>query len=274
MSSRSYAGRHRVPGRHRAPRKQRLPRALTPTFALPTAAAATLVFTTTGATMAGSAPVELQPAQIDLALAQSQVTDTRSDTESLAERRTEATDQTSLLQGRQQEAERVAREQARAALAQKQQEEAERKAEEERQRQEEERRKQEQRWVFPIAQGTFTSGYGSRWGRLHAGIDLAAPIGTPLYSVSSGTVVRISRAGGCGRQVYIEHWNGTVTRYCHMDYFSVSVGERVGAGQKIGGSGNTGRSTGPHLHFEVFPNGLDTTPVNPSPWLQSKGLGI
>lgn len=267
MISRSYAGRHRVPGRHRAPRKSRVPRALTPTFALPTAAAATLVFTTTGATMAGSAPVELQPAQIDLALAQSQVTDSRTDTESLAERRSEATDQAALLQGREQEADRVAREKARIALAKKKKEEAEKKAAEE-------RRKAAQRWVFPIAHGKFTSGYGSRWGRLHAGIDLAAPIGTPIYSVSSGVVVRISRAGGCGRQVYVEHWNGTVTRYCHMDYFSVNEGERVSPGQQLGGSGNTGRSTGPHLHFEVYPDGLDTSPINPYGWMQSKGLGI
>ncbi|NLJ53990.1 MAG: M23 family metallopeptidase, partial [Intrasporangiaceae bacterium] len=199
MSSRSYAGRHRVPGRHRAPRKLRLPRALTPTFALPTAAAATLVFTTTGATVAGSAPVELQTTTIDLALAQSQVSESRSDTDALAERRTATTDQLALLQGRQQEDDRVARAQVREEIAEKKRELEEQKRAEAERKAEEERRQSAQRWVFPIAGGTFTSGYGSRWGRLHAGIDIAAPIGTPIYSVSSGTVVRISSAGGCGR---------------------------------------------------------------------------
>ncbi|MDO5504439.1 MAG: M23 family metallopeptidase [Actinomycetia bacterium] len=273
MSSRSYAGRHRVPGRHRAPRKLRLPRALSPAFALPTAAAATLVFTTTGATMAGSAPVELQTASIDLNVAQSQVSDTRSDTDALAERRSATTDQLALLQGRQQEDDRAARAQVREAIAEKREAVAEEKRLEEERRAEEERRKAAQTWVYPIAHGTFTSAYGPRWGRLHAGIDIAAPIGTPIYSVSSGTVVRISSAGGCGRQVYVEHWEGTVTRYCHMDYFSVSVGDRVSPGQKLGGSGNTGRSTGPHLHFEVMPGGLDTPQINPSGWMRDRGIG-
>ena len=216
--------------------------------------------------MAGSAPVELQTAQIDLALAQSQVTETLSDTAALAERRTETTDQASLLQGRQQEKDRIARDKEREALAKKAQEEAAIKAEEE-------RRQAAQRWVFPIANGTFTSGFGTRWGRLHAGIDFAAPIGTPIYSVSSGTVVKTSSSGGCGRQVYVEHWNGTVTRYCHMDYFSVNVGQSVSPGQQLGGSGNSGRSTGPHLHFEVYPGGMGSSPTNPSGWMQSKGIG-
>lgn len=256
-----------MPGRHRAPRKQRLPRALTPTFALPTAAAATLVLTTTGASMAGSAPVELQTQQIDLALAQSQVSESIDDTEALAARRTEVTDQSALLQGRQQEADRIAREQERIALAKKQEEEARKKAEEE-------ARKAAQNWVLPMNNYNFTSAFGQRWGRLHAGIDLAAPIGTPIVSVSSGTVVRTSSAGGCGRQIWIQHWENTITRYCHMDYFSVSTGDRVGPGQKIGGTGNTGRSYGPHLHFEVHPNGIDGGPTNPAKWLQSKGLGV
>lgn len=256
-----------MPGRHRAPRKQRLPRALTPTFVLPTAAAATLVLTTTGASMAGSAPVELQTQQIDLALAQSQVSESIDDTEALAMRRTEATDQSVLLQGRQQEAERVAREQERIALAKKKEEEARKKAEEE-------ARKAAQNWVLPMNNYNFTSAFGQRWGRLHAGIDLAAPIGTPIVSVSSGTVLKTSSAGGCGKQVWITHWEGTVTRYCHLDYFSVGQGERVGPGQKIGGTGNTGRSYGPHLHFEVHPNGVDGGPTNPAGWLQAKGLGV
>jgi len=217
--------------------------------------------------MAGSAPLELQTQQIDLALAQSQVSESIDDTEALAIRRTEATDQSVLLQGRQQEADRVAREQERIALAKKQEEEAKKKAAEE-------ARKNAQKWVLPMNNYNFTSAFGHRWGRLHAGIDLAAPIGTPILSVSSGTVVRLSSAGGCGQQVWVQHWEGTVTRYCHLDSFSVSTGDRVAPGQKIGGAGNTGRSYGPHLHFEVHPNGIDGGPTNPAQWLQAKGLGV
>jgi len=225
------------------------------------------VLTTTGASLADSAPTELQTQTIDLALAQSQASESIDDTEALAARRTEVTDQSALLQGRQQEAERVAREQERVALAKKKEEEARKKAEEE-------ARKAAQKWVLPMNNYNFTSAFGQRWGRLHAGIDLAAPIGTPIVSISSGKVVKISSAGGCGRQVWIEHWEGTITRYCHMDYFSVNVGERVGPGQKIGGTGNTGRSYGPHLHFEVHPNGMNGGPTNPIKWLQAKGLGV
>lgn len=244
-----------------------LPRALTPQFALPSAAAATLVLTTASANMAGSAPLELQTTPLDIALAQSQVSESRGDIEALAERRIETTDTTALLQGRQQERDRVAREKQRAALAKKKEEEAEKKRQEE-------ARKASQRWVFPIGKYKYTSGFGSRWGRLHAGIDLAAPVGTPIYSVSSGVVRRAAHTGACGNNVWVEHWDGTVTRYCHLDYISVSVGQRVGAGEKVGGNGNTGRSYGPHLHFEVRPGGMEGQPVDPIGWLRSKGLGI
>jgi murein DD-endopeptidase MepM/ murein hydrolase activator NlpD len=256
-----------VPGRHRAPRKHSLPRALTPQFVLPTAAAATLVLTTTGASMAGSAPVQLQTSQIDLALAQSQVSESRDDTVALAERRNATTDQTALLQGRQQEAERIARDQEREALARKQAEEAKKQAEAE-------ARKAAERWVLPMSSYRYTSGFGSRWGRLHAGIDLAAPVGTPIYSVSSGKVMKAGYTGACGNNVWVEHWDGTVTRYCHLDYISVGVGQRVAPGEKLGGNGNTGRSYGPHLHFEVRPGGMNGDPVDPMPWLRSKGLGL
>lgn len=281
MSSSSYSARHRAPGRHRAPRTHGLPRALTPQFLLPTAAAATLVLTTTGATMAGSAPLELQTASIDVALAQSQVSENRSDVDALAERRTQTTGQTAALQGREQLAERVARETERQALAAKQAEEAKKKAAEAKkkaaeaqQKAEEEARQATQGWVLPMSGYNFTSGFGSRWGRLHAGVDLAAPVGTPIYSVSSGVVLRASNTGSCGNNVWVEHWDGAVTRYCHMDYMSVTPGQRVGPGDKLGGNGNTGRSYGPHLHFEVRPGGENADPVDPIGWLSSKGLGL
>ncbi|MCA1781463.1 MAG: M23 family metallopeptidase [Intrasporangiaceae bacterium] len=271
MSSGSYTARHRAPGRHREERSRSLPRALTPQFILPTAAAATLVLTTTGATMAGSAPLELQTSSIDVALAQSQVSESRSDTVALAERRTATTGQTALLQGRQQEADRIARDKEREALAKKQAEEAKAKADA---KAEEEARRAAQRWVMPMDNYRYTSGFGSRWGRLHAGIDLAAPMGTPIKSVSSGTVIKAAHTGACGNNVWVKHYEGTVTRYCHLDYISVGVGQRVAPGEKLGGNGNTGRSYGPHLHFEVRPGGENADPVDPIGWLRAKGLGL
>ena len=255
-----------------------------------------LVFSTAGASVAGSAPLALQTSSADLALAQSQVSESVADTSALAERRTAVTDQTALLQGRQQEAERVAREKARLELekkkaeeaakakaeaeAKKKAEEAQKKAEAERaaadarERAEEEARRSAQRYVAPINRYKYTSGFGSRWGRLHAGADLAAPIGTPVFSVSSGTVIKAAHTGSCGNNVWIEHWDGAVSRYCHLDYMAVGVGQRVSAGEQIGGSGNTGRSYGPHLHFEMRPSGENSDPVDPVGWLRSRGVGL
>ena len=139
---------------------------------------------------------------------------------------------------------------------------------------EEEARKAAQRWVFPIDSYRYTSGFGSRWGRLHAGIDLAAPMGTTIRAASSGTVLKASNTGSCGNNVWVKHWDGTVTRYCHMDYMSVGVGQRVAAGEKLGGNGNTGRSYGAHLHFEVRPGGENGNPVDSIGWLRSKGLSL
>ena len=233
---------------------------------------------TTGASVAGSAPVKLQTTPVDLALAKSQVSESRDDTAALAERRSATTDQEALLQGRQQEAERVAREAERLALEKKKAEEAakaaEAAAEEAKRKAEEEARQAAQRWVAPIGKYKYTSGFGGRWGRLHAGADLAAPIGTPLYAVSSGTVIKAADTGSCGNNVWIEQWDGSVSRYCHMDYMSVSVGQRVAPGEKIGGTGNTGRSYGPHVHFEIRTRGENSEPVDPVAWLGSKGIGL
>lgn len=85
-------------------------------------------------------------------------------------------------------------------------------------------------------------------------------------------MIKTTGAGGCGRQIFIKHWNGEVTRYCHLNSIEVSEGQQVGAGERIAGMGNTGRSTGPHLHFEVMPNGIDGGTIDPSGWLRSKGL--
>lgn len=116
--------------------------------------------------------------------------------------------------------------------------------------------------VWP-ANGAFTSGYGQRWGRLHAGIDIAAPVGTPIYAARSGTVISASmNSGGYGNLVLIDHGGGIVTAYAHQSRLATSTGASVSAGQVIGYVGNTGNSTGPHLHFEVRVNGSAVNPMN------------
>ncbi len=114
--------------------------------------------------------------------------------------------------------------------------------------------------------GTFTSGFGYRrdpfTGRIkmHEGLDIAGPIGTPVYATADGIVVKAEWHHGYGKLVEIDHGYGFHTRYGHLHQIYVHVGQRVKRGQKIGSLGNTGRSTGPHLHYEVRING---TPQNP-----------
>lgn len=119
--------------------------------------------------------------------------------------------------------------------------------------------------------GRLTSAYGRRWGRLHAGIDLAAGMGSPVRAAARGVVLAAGRESGYGQVVRVVHPDGTVTVYAHMSAALVSVGERVQAGDLVGREGNTGRSTGPHLHFEVRVNG---TPVNPLTWLRKRGVDV
>ena len=119
--------------------------------------------------------------------------------------------------------------------------------------------------------GRRTSGYGRRWGRLHAGIDLAAGTGSPIRAVAAGVVKSAGRESGYGKCVRILHADGTETVYAHMSRIMATDGESVSAGEIIGREGNTGRSTGPHLHFEVRING---TPVNPTAWLRKRGVAV
>ncbi|WP_426268067.1 M23 family metallopeptidase [Sphingomonas sp. LHG3443-2] len=95
---------------------------------------------------------------------------------------------------------------------------------------------------------------------MHGGLDLPAAWGTTVRAASSGIVRRAGWAGGYGNLIEIAHLDGTSTRYGHLSSILVQTGERVSAGQRIGGVGSTGRSTGPHLHFEIRRNGA---PVNP-----------
>jgi murein DD-endopeptidase MepM/ murein hydrolase activator NlpD len=104
--------------------------------------------------------------------------------------------------------------------------------------------------VWPV-EGRLTSTYGPRYGRMHRGIDVAAPIGTPVRAVHDGKVAFAGWKGGYGNTVDIAHDGGQTTRSAHQSDVLVAKGERVERGQVIGHVGTTGSSTGPHLHFEV-----------------------
>jgi murein DD-endopeptidase MepM/ murein hydrolase activator NlpD len=112
------------------------------------------------------------------------------------------------------------------------------------------------------AAGTLTSRFGRRWGRMHKGIDIAGPTGTPINAAADGTVIAAGwSSGGYGNLVEIRHSDGTTTRYGHNSRLSVSVGQIVRQGQQVAEMGSTGHSTGSHLHFEIRPSGGDA--VNP-----------
>ncbi len=120
--------------------------------------------------------------------------------------------------------------------------------------------------IRPIDRGYLSSRYGRRpdpfTGRpaMHPGLDFSAPIGTPIYATASGKVLRVGRRGRMGKMVEIDHGNGITTRYAHMNGFSVDKGQQVQRGQIIGYVGNTGRSTGPHVHYEVIKGGKSQNP--------------
>ncbi|ABO51797.1 peptidase M23B [Desulforamulus reducens MI-1] len=109
--------------------------------------------------------------------------------------------------------------------------------------------------------GAIISPFGKRGGRMHTGVDLAKAYGSPVGAYNSGRVIRAGWYGAYGKCVDINHGNGIVTRYAHLSTINVSVGQNVERGQSIGNVGSTGRSTGPHLHFEVIVNGVPKNPV-------------
>lgn len=113
--------------------------------------------------------------------------------------------------------------------------------------------------IWPV-NGVLTSRFGPRWGRMHNGIDIAAPTGTAIKAAAAGYVFYAGWMGGYGNVVLIDHGGGLTTLYAHQSQIQTSVGQSVGQGTVIGRVGSTGQSTGPHLHFEVRTNG---TPVDP-----------
>jgi murein DD-endopeptidase MepM/ murein hydrolase activator NlpD len=130
------------------------------------------------------------------------------------------------------------------------------------------------RAVLPVQGARISSGFGYRWGTLHAGIDFAAPIGTPEYAAMDGVVLRAGAASGFGLAVYVQHDDGDVTVYGHMEQILVTEGQRVHAGDTIALLGNRGQSTGPHLHFEVHVGGIEGARVDPVPWLRERGVTL
>lgn len=119
-------------------------------------------------------------------------------------------------------------------------------------------------YIKPITGGTLTSTFKWRWGRMHKGVDWAVPTGTAVRASCGGTVVSAGWASGYGYCVTLRHPDGRMTRYGHLSKILVSAGQKVDQNQKIALSGNTGRSTGPHLHFEIL---IDGSQVNPLQYL-------
>jgi murein DD-endopeptidase MepM/ murein hydrolase activator NlpD len=125
------------------------------------------------------------------------------------------------------------------------------------------------RWVRPNW-GPLTSGFGYRWGRLHAGIDIAGPYGSTIVAATDGCITYAGPEGGYGEVMRISDWDGTQTVYGHMSAFLRHSG-CVKAGTPIAAVGSAGDATGPHLHFEVR---IDGTPVNPIPFLAKRGVFV
>jgi murein DD-endopeptidase MepM/ murein hydrolase activator NlpD len=126
-------------------------------------------------------------------------------------------------------------------------------------------------WLLPVQGYRFSSSYGWRWGRMHNGIDLAAPQGTPIVAVHAGTVTMARYHGGYGYAVIIDHGNGVETLYGHASQILVTEGQEVSAGERIALVGNTGYSFGSHLHMEIH---VDGVPQDPVPWLQERGVDV
>ncbi|MFG2621498.1 M23 family metallopeptidase [Streptomyces sp. NPDC048507] len=142
----------------------------------------------------------------------------------------------------------------------------------------EEERKRLNTFVAPIEGSYVSTQYGAGGGMWssgsHTGIDFHADEGTSVHAVGAGVIVEAGWGGAYGNNVVIKHNDGTYTQYGHMNSLSVSVGEKVTAGQQIGLSGSTGNSSGPHLHFEARTGAQYGSDINPLAYLRSHGVGV
>ena len=306
MSDAAYRGRHRPPaGRHRAARSARthestgssLPRFAGSGYLLPTAAAATLVLTATGAHIGGTADAPSASAAPATSLTASGLvtedaierdviersgrdsarasgltgTDSFDTADSGRSDQQDAADAADRTQAQADAAAAKAAADAAAAQAQVQaQVQAQADAAAQQKAQADAAAAAAHNWV-PFIDGGYqlTSGFGMRWGSMHPGQDFAVPVGTPVKAMSSGTVIFAGWQGGYGNKVEIQYWDGTVSWFCHNSKLVVTQGEKVTPGELVSMSGNTGHSTGPHIHVEIHPQ--DGSPVSPLPWLKKMG---
>ncbi len=135
------------------------------------------------------------------------------------------------------------------------------------------RAQREPDFVLPT-DGVVTTCFCMRWGQMHWGLDLAAPLGTPILAAADGVVLRAGPATGYGNAVYIQDADGAVQIYGHMRYLYVSAGDVVSAGDLIAKVGSEGQSTGPHLHFEIHVGSMTGRPTDPREWLADRGVQI
>jgi murein DD-endopeptidase MepM/ murein hydrolase activator NlpD len=135
------------------------------------------------------------------------------------------------------------------------------------------RAEREPDFVLPT-DGVMTTCFCQRWGQMHWGIDLAAPLGTPIVAAADGVVLRAGPASGYGNAIYIQDADGNVEIYGHMRYMDVEAGDVVSAGDVIAEVGNEGQSTGPHLHFEIHVGSMTGRPTDPQAWLADRGVEI
>jgi len=263
----------RYTGRHAAARPGTLRRLGDPRIAAPIAAAGLVLAATSGSLGADAASAAAAPGtQASVSSAAVQALADRSGTREAAVAAAASIDTAGELAAdatREQSTVRAQRTAERQALVVKK---AKKKAEAKKKAAAAARIKAAHAWVSPIKNPRLTSGFGARWGRLHAGLDFGAVVGTPLRSLSTGTVTEAGWGGGYGQKVEITYWDGTVSYFAHMSVISVTKGQKVTPGMIVGKSGNTGRSTGPHLHLEIHPGGGD--PVDPRGWLAKHGLKL
>jgi murein DD-endopeptidase MepM/ murein hydrolase activator NlpD len=127
------------------------------------------------------------------------------------------------------------------------------------------------RYVLP-AEGSFTSPFGPRWGVQHYGIDIAGRFGSPIRAVADGVVIEAGPASGFGLWVRVQHSDGTISVYGHMDSITIKEGASVKAGQQIARMGNRGQSTGTHLHLEIWDS--SGRKIDPRAWLRERGIRV